>query len=127
MNGSYLFDTNAAVYYLQGCSSWVDFIDNAAMTSRFASVITRMELLSYPRMEQNAEEGIRSFLSDLTIIPLNDAIENTAIAMRRTARLKLPDAIIAATAVNLGATVITGDRHLLEFDWAGLHTVNPAE
>jgi predicted nucleic acid-binding protein len=125
MNGKYLFDTNAIVYYLQGRPEWVDFIDNADMTERTASVITRMELLSYPGISTDEEERIHRFLSDLIVISLSESIESTAIAIRRTARLKLPDAIIAATALRLNATLITGDQHLKNLEWPGFYAVAP--
>jgi len=125
MNGKYLFDTNAIVYYLQGRPEWVDFIDNADMTERTASVITRLELLSYPGISTDEEERIHRFLSDLIVISLSESIESTAIAIRRTARLKLPDAIIAATALRLNATLITGDQHLKNLEWPGFYAVAP--
>lgn len=125
MNGKFLFDTNSVVYYLQGRSPWVKFIDDTAMTGRFASVITRMELLAYPDITTDEEDGICRFLSDLVVVPLDDAIETMTITMRRNTRLKLPDAIIAATAVILGATLITGDQRITDLDWPGLHTANP--
>lgn len=126
MNGKYLFDTNTIVYYLQGRSDWVEFIDNTVMTERTASIISRMELLSYPGISPDEEERIRRFLGALVIMPLNEAIENSTIALRRSTRLKLPDAIIAATAITLNATLITGDQRLANLEWPGLHTVRPA-
>ena len=57
------------MYYLQGRTAWVDFIDNTAMTDRITSVIARMELLSYPEIKPDEEDRIRCFLADLTVIP----------------------------------------------------------
>jgi len=126
MNGKYLFDTNAIVYYLQGRPEWVDFIDSTVMTERSASVITRMELLSYPSVSANGENRIRRFLDDIRVVPLDETVETTAIALRRATRLRLPDAIVAATALSLGATVITGDQRLRDLQWPGFHAVTPA-
>ena len=125
MNGKYLFDTNAVVYYLQGRPEWVDFIDHTDMTERTASVITRMELLSYPGISPDEEERIHRFLSDLVVISLSEDIESAAIAIRRTARLKLPDAIIAATALRLKATLLTGDQNLRNLQWPGFYSATP--
>lgn len=127
MNGDYLFDTNAVVYYLQGRTPWVDFIDNTSMVMRSVSVITRMELLSYPGLEEGEEEGIRRFFSDIVVMPLNDVIENEAVAIRKTARLKLPDAVIVATAVVADAMLITGDQRIARLTWHGLRTINPSD
>jgi len=125
MNDRYLFDTNAVLYYLQGRPEWVDFIDGTPMTERAASVITRMELLAFQGISPDGEARIRRFLDDLLIIPLSQTVENTAIAMRRTARLKLPDAIIAATALTQEATLITGDQRLRDLQWPGFRAVTP--
>ncbi|MCL2700471.1 MAG: type II toxin-antitoxin system VapC family toxin [Phycisphaerae bacterium] len=114
------------MYYLQGRPEWVDFIDTTVMTERAASVITRMELLSHPGISVDDEERIRRFLADLVVVALDETIENAAITMRRTARLKLPDAMIAATALTLGATLITGDQRLRDLDWPEFHAVTPA-
>ena len=125
MNGRYLFDTNVIIYYLQGRSEWVEFIDGTTMTERYASVITRMELLSYPGIKPEEENRIYRFLSDLQVMPLDDKLEHMAIALRRSTRLKLPDAIVAATAITLGATLITGEKHLSGLNWPSLETIKP--
>ena len=89
-------------------------------------MITRMELLSYPGITTGEEERIRRFLDGVLVIPLSETIETTVIAMRRVVRLKLPDAIIAATALAIGATLITCDQRLCDMDWPGFHAVTPA-
>ncbi len=125
MNGKFLFDTNAIIYYLQGLPEWVTLIDGTAMTARYASIVTRMELLAFPGITKDEADRIHRFLADLTVVPLDDVVENTAIAVRRTARLKLPDAIVVATAVSVGATLITGDRKLADFIWTGFQSTMP--
>jgi predicted nucleic acid-binding protein len=42
-----------------------------------------------------------------------------AIAISRSKKLLLPDALIAATALSLNATVISNDPHLRDFQWPG--------
>ena len=65
-----------------------------------------------------------TLLSTFTIVPLYDAVKNIAIEIRRSGlpRPKLPDAIVAATAVLLDAALVTQDRKLLALQWPGLHT-----
>jgi predicted nucleic acid-binding protein len=95
-----------------------------AETLFFASVITEMELLACPNLRADDEQVIRAFLQDVTVIPLADSIKDEATAIRRSGKPcpKLPDAIIAATAVLLGATLVTDDAKLLKLDWSGLQT-----
>jgi predicted nucleic acid-binding protein len=80
----------------------------------FISFITKLETLGYPDMPLMEEINIRAFLSKVTILPTNDAIEEEAIRIRRGTNLKLPDAIIAATAVVIGAEIVTTDNDFLK-------------
>jgi predicted nucleic acid-binding protein len=125
MNGKFLFDTNAIVYYLQGQPEWVDLINSTNMTERTASVITKIELLSYPGISKDEEERINRFLDDLTVVHLNEVIINNVISIRRATSTKLPDAVVAATALTLGATLITGDQRLKNLKWPGHQVLAP--
>ncbi|UBF29345.1 type II toxin-antitoxin system VapC family toxin [Kovacikia minuta CCNUW1] len=76
------------------------------------SIITEMELLSYPSLSPTEEQQIRSFLAQMVIVRIDDPIKNAAITLRKQHRLKLPDAIIAATAQSLSALLLTNDLKL---------------
>jgi len=81
--------------------------------SRFAiSAITWIELFSYPEITTFEEEKIREVLMDVTKIPLSESIQESTIHIRRERRLKLPDAIIVATALTYGAELWTLDERL---------------
>jgi predicted nucleic acid-binding protein len=73
----------------------------------FISVISEMELLSYPLLEASAQAKIEGFLSEVTVVALGDAIR-----LRREHQIKLPDAIVATTALSLGAPLLTNDIKL---------------
>jgi hypothetical protein len=75
-------------------------------------VITEVELLSYPSLDSAAETQIRSFLSEITVVPLPRPVIDLAIALRREHAMKLPDAVIAATALSLDAELWTNDDKL---------------
>ena len=76
------------------------------------SVIARIELLSFPSITSQDINVIENFLSRLHYIPLSSEIENKTILIRRQYKLKLPDAIIAATAKCLNLELLTLDRQL---------------
>lgn len=76
------------------------------------SIITEMELRSYPKLTSEEEGFIRKNLACLKIYGVDDAVKEKAIILRRTTRLKLPDAIIAATAIVHGAVLLTNDKEL---------------
>lgn len=101
---SWVLDTNVALYLLGGRLA-------APLPSGvyFVSVISEIELLSYPSLDQAAEQAVRAFLADVTVVGLTSTIKLQTIQLRRSTALRLPDAIIAATAMSLGATLLTND------------------
>ena len=76
------------------------------------SVITEMELLSFPKLTSSEETLIRTALSKVAIYGIGQDIKEEAIRLRRQSRLKLPDAIIAATAICHEAVLVTNDVEL---------------
>jgi predicted nucleic acid-binding protein len=62
----------------------------------------------------------------VTVVDFGEKVESAKIAMRRFTQLRLPDAIIAATAVVMDAPLFTFDRRLAVIAWPGLRTVIPA-
>jgi hypothetical protein len=102
-----VLDTNIALYHLGGRLA-------APLPSGLyhASIITEIELLSYPNLSKVEEQQLRSFLSQLLIIGIDEPIKSMAIALRKQHHLKLPDAIISATALSLNALLLTNDLKL---------------
>jgi len=79
-----------------------------------------MELLSFRGITPEDEKQIRDFLNAVAIIPLNTDVEDTAIRLRRSTRLKMPDAIVAASAIVSQAMLVTYDRELANTIFPGL-------
>ena len=103
-----LLDTNAILYLLGG-----RLAAPLEIGPYYVSVISEMELLSYPSLTDDAETQIRSFLADVTVVELTSEIKAAAIHVRRQLGLKLPDAIVAASAMVLEAELLTNDVQLL--------------
>lgn len=76
------------------------------------SIITEMELRSFPKLTSEEESFILEKLSNLTIYGIDNTIKEKTILLRRATRLKLPDAIIAATAIVNNAVLLTNDKEL---------------
>lgn len=76
------------------------------------SIVTEMELLSFPTITPPDEVSIREMLAGLTVYGIDQETKEKAIHLRRTHRLKLPDAIIVATAICHQAVLITNDEDL---------------
>lgn len=104
----YVLDTNVVLYLLGGRLS-----EHLPLGEHFVSIITEMELLSYPNLGNREDTAIRNCLSDLTIIGITEDIKDHAIALRRLHTMKLPDAVIAATAISLSAELLSCDERLV--------------
>jgi predicted nucleic acid-binding protein len=122
----FVLDTNAIIFLTTKGNTipsiLQDELDEAAL---FISVITEIELFSKPALPTDEEEKLRSFLSErIPIIDLSSAIKEETIALRRTTKRKLPDCIVAATAIVLDAILLTNDDHLLSLSLPSLRTQN---
>jgi predicted nucleic acid-binding protein len=123
MNGTNIaFDTSAIIKLIDEQYDLLSMGINVDETQLLASVIVRMELLSKHNMSDDEKRDILEFLDDLTVVPLNEAIEKKTVEIRRATKLKLPDCIIAATSIILDAVLLTDDDHLLGLSWPGLRT-----
>ena len=78
--------------------------------SIYLSFITELELIGFKQMAAEEEKQIKTLLDECIIIPLNNDIKKTYVALRRSYHLKLADALIAATALSADLPLITSDR-----------------
>jgi predicted nucleic acid-binding protein len=67
------------------------------------SIINKIELLGY----QSVTQEVRDLVSASLIIGLTDEIVNETIQIRKEYKIKLPDAVIAATAITLDLTLLS--------------------
>ncbi len=107
MNGNkFLLDTNILLYVAG------KRIDTTSLPQGeyYVSFVTELEILSYPSLTPQEEIRLRKLLAEMPVIDATREIKDSAIALRKQYRLKLPDALIAATAQTLKATLITNDK-----------------
>ena len=76
----FIADTNAIIYLLSG-KPYMKQYEEARLG---VSVITEMELLSFPRVTPTELSNLKAVLSDCIIFPLNDTVKDRAIHIRRT-------------------------------------------
>ena len=94
-----VLDTNVIIDFLRGDERILDFWRKRVSGHRVAvSQITRMELLSAPGITLSDQASIKDLLRGFCVEGVSDAVEERAVTLRRDCRIKLPDAIIAATA-----------------------------
>lgn len=102
----YLLDTNTIIYAL---NQGLKLKDNRYLVS----VITEIELLSYANLTNNDEEILKRLLSRFESIELTKSVKEKTIQIRKESKLKLPDSIIVASAVDNNAILVTSDKQLL--------------
>lgn len=78
-----------------------------------SSTITRMEVLGFGKLLENDRQNLEKLLNHLTILTIDRNIENTVIDLRKRHKIKLPDAIILATALVHRLELLTLDNHLI--------------
>ncbi len=101
-----LLDTNIIIYALKGLANVKPYFD----IEPFISVITEMEILGIKDMSDE-EIKIREIAIDFcSIISFTNKIKSKAILIKRQIKIPLPDAIIAATAIQEGFTLVTADK-----------------
>jgi len=120
-----VFDSNAVIYYLNGSLSGPTRVrlDEWVREEAAISVITRIEVLGFSQPERE-ERRAQRFVSVFREVPVYDPVVRTTISLRRSHSISVPDAIIAATALDLEGTLVT--RNVADFDAIeGLQIRNP--
>ena len=105
----YLLDTNSVINYFKGIYEGTarTITDSIINETTFVSVITRIELLGWQFLSHEDQFLINDFISDSIVFSLEEPIIQKTIALRKTHKLKLPDAMIAATAVTHNLQLLT--------------------
>jgi hypothetical protein len=99
-----LFDTNILVDYLNGVAEAREEL--ARYERRAISVITWAEVLVGARDEAD-EHAIRAYLSTFDVADVDREVAEEGVRLRRESRLRLPDALIWATARRHGVLFVT--------------------
>ena len=103
----FLLDTNAVLYILDGDETLAGFLFEKDL---YISVITELEVSGFKDISESDQISIDSFLKEMTIQNIDESIKRITIQLRKTTSLKLPDCIIAATAISLDIPFITSDK-----------------
>ncbi|MCU0470674.1 MAG: type II toxin-antitoxin system VapC family toxin [Arcicella sp.] len=122
MGKRYLIDTNVIIDFSENRLPLNAklFVAEAIDNEPNISIINKIELLGFSLITSEIIE----FTDSATIINLTEDIANQTIALRKERKIKLPDAIIAATALINSLTLIS--RNTKDFEGIeGLEFINP--
>ena len=105
MGTRYLLDTNAVLEFMGNKlpAESHDFLSKIIDHEINISAINKIELLGFSFVEQT----LIDFVSFAEVYPIDDETINQTIELRKNHKIKLPDAIIAATAILNNFTLIT--------------------
>ena len=129
MGIKHLWDTNIVIYYLQQQFPPFaeSFMDVVCMKHQPAiSVITELELLCWKSATKEDLKTLNKFISTIKVFELDKDIKLKVIEVRKRYKLKLPDAIIASTALVYKLTLLTRDVNDFK-NIKNLELLNPFE
>lgn len=108
----YLIDTNVSIYYFGSIlsGSAIAFLESLFNSKYYLSVINRIELLGFSNLTENEYNALETYVRSATMLELDEAVIMETIHIRREYRVKLPDAIIAATCLMNGCCLVTNNK-----------------
>jgi predicted nucleic acid-binding protein len=98
-----LYDTNILIDYLNGIKAARTEISGASDPA--ISTITWIEVMA--GVPPAVGDAVRRFLATFRQLAVTPEVAERAVAIRRAVKMKLPDAIILATAQEDGRTLVT--------------------
>lgn len=112
MSGSsqVILDSNIVIYLSQKKLSIDEVFEDDK--DYCISLVTYMEILSYNFPSKEEEAFVRKLLSLFRIIDITKTIAKEVIELKKKRKIKLPDAIIVATAIVENAVLYTNDKQL---------------
>lgn len=117
-----LLDTNILIYACQPGGDWLS--PWTAHADAAIANATQIEALGFPGISSEEETALLSFIQSCPSYPLDDGVIKLAIRLRQLQRMKLGDAIIAATALEYEIPLVT--RNQDDFKHIqGLDLINP--
>ena len=111
-----IIDANIVILAIDNDPSVTDVLTTWRYSGKtlMLPTIVEAEILSYSKLTSKEIEKIKTFIEEnFTFIPLNRTIAQIAGEIRRATKIKLPDAIIAATALYTRVPIVT--RNIRDF------------
>jgi hypothetical protein len=111
----YLLDTNVVINFLDASlpKSGMQFISGIVDDKPCVSVITKIEALGFNFQSANEQNTIEAFISGSNVLNIDNEIVSKTIEIRKSIKIALPDAIIAATVLVYNFTLLT--RNMKDF------------
>jgi predicted nucleic acid-binding protein len=115
----FVLDASILIGHLNHKLDLFTFLEAQGECEIFTMLVSEIETLAKPGMTREEETEARTVLSCFKRLEINDTICDLTIQIRRTKKLLLPDALIAASSISLNATVLSNDSHLRDYQRDG--------
>lgn len=119
-----LIDSNIIIYAMQSQHDELRrFIGKYAPA---VSAVSYVEVLGYHKLNTSERTQLQAFFDAALVLQITEDVLRRAVQLRQSRRMKLGDALIAATALVAGRTLVTGN--IRDFKWIqGLRLLSPSD
>jgi predicted nucleic acid-binding protein len=108
MGQTYVMDTNIVIDALDTMTP-NSVRQKINLIEPVISIITYIEALGWHKVTPAQLQLLQIFMNKATILQLDEQVAETAVLIRQNKKVKLGDAIIAATAIVHGLVLVTRD------------------
>ena len=117
-----LIDSNIIIYAAQPANAALrEFV---AQHAPAVSAVSYVEVLGYDRLTEQERQHFEVFFAAAPVLPLSQDVPEQAVKLRQLRKMTLGDALVAATALAHGLTLVT--LNVDDFKWiAGLALLKP--
>jgi predicted nucleic acid-binding protein len=115
----FVLDASVLIGSLNQTLDLFAFLEAQGECEIFTTLVSEIETLAKPGMTREEETEVWAVLRCFKRVEIDDTIRDIAVQIRRTKKLLLPDALIAASAISLHATVLSNDPHLRNYQSDG--------
>ncbi len=116
-----LLDTNIIIYALKGLADVRLYFD----TKPYVSVVTEIEVLGVKDLSEKETKVRETAIEFCSVVSLSNKIKAKAIELKRSIKMPIPDAIIAATAIEESFTLVSADKGFKRIKELSLILIEP--
>lgn len=121
MRIDFIADTNFLIYLHEGNAVVESFLDY----NFGVSFVSEIELLGFSGIDHQTETQLKELISDAFYIDWNSKIKDKTIELKQRYSVKLPDAIIASTAILYDIPLVTADKGFSKIEELNLILIEP--
>jgi len=115
----FMLDTNVIIDTLNDDLDLLAFLETFPNCEIYINPVVAIEVLAKADMSKDEETAARALLDSFKWIEIDKTVCEIAVQIRKTKKLRLPDALIAASAITLNAIVLSNDSHLRDYHRLG--------